>query len=493
MSMRWARGLLVVLGIACAGCGGEEPPGGPGGGPTVALARALGEPTVTVTVDLAGYAGSINIGAFPAAGQGTVYAVPLPSGQHDITTPLAFDETSGSNKIGTLTVDAVAGTISLDSTAHFQPVAPTDRVLHLKTIVFPYDPGDTAYFPVALIGVGWFSGNGGIFPVRVLDNHRYWMYMGSTANRDGTSGGFSPAPDIILRNGCAEIVPGALTERSFAVRNCRLSPRLTILTVSSSVDIPLALNGLFTLPQGRPVKVIRERLYQLGGPSSVDLETGLGYFSSTYDLFVGSEGGPDIVRFVPESKAARLFSTHNRMIEAEQVTRLTFDARGSTTDLELADGYPIHSTDLVKGRRYVVKAIRSWDPDDLVSQNFIAGRFGGEPGLIIGDDGRMTVTPAVSKHFEVYAWPPRLVAKVGTVRFGSGGIKEKLRVNATTLTGASSHCGTKVLLGRIHQLALMSPSGVPVANGGFTMDMDGHCSPTTVTFPQGTVTLDCSR
>jgi len=365
-------------------------------------------------------------------------------------------------------------------------------IIDLKTVVLPYDHNDTASFSVGLLGVATISGGGGIYFPRVLDNRRYWMILAQTSNREGTSSVFSPSADLFIRNGCAEIVPGARLAESFSVLNCRLTPRLTVVTVSPSVDIPVALLGVMTLPPGQPVKVFRERLYRFTGPSSLDLETGQAHFSSTFDLFVGAEGRSDIVRFVAESKASRYFSIHNRMIEADKVSRLVFDDNDSTTELELQSGYPIRSTDLVRGRRYMVRAARSWDPDDLISQNFIAGRFGGEPGLIIGEDGHLTVTEAVSKHFKVTAYPPRLVAKVGDVKFTVNGIKERLRVNAVILPGSADRCGTRVLTGRLHQLALIGSSGTPVASTNFTFHFDGHCSPATLTFPQGTIGLDCS-
>jgi hypothetical protein len=485
--------MLVVLASFGAGCGGEEradseEPASPPG-TVLRLQSALAEPTLTVTIDLGGYLGSINIGSSAAAGQGTAYAVELPSGQHDITTPLAFDE-SGSTKLATLTVDALAGTIALTS-PYFQPVAPGDRALHLQTVAFPYEPGDSAIFAVGLLGVGNFSGGGGVYEVRVLDNRRYRLFQGYSWNREGTSGLFSADSDLFVRNGCAEIVPGALAERSFSVQSCRLRPRLTVITVSPNLEVPVALWGVVTLPQGQPFKVIRERLYRFAGPSSLDLVTGAGEFSDRPDLFVGSEGGPDIARFLEGTRAGQLFSTNNRMIVAEKVARLTYDAAGSTTEIEIADGYPIDSTDMVKGRRYVLKALRSWDPEDLVSQRFIAGRFGGEPGVIITDDGRLQVTDAVHRHFNVVAYPPKLTARVGNVRFTAHGISEKIRVNATVIHGGA-HCATKVLTDRLHQVALIAPGGSPVASTNFTFGADGHCTPSTLTFPQGTLSLDCS-
>jgi hypothetical protein len=493
MGTRWVLTLAMLGVTAGGGCGDLGPSGNetPEREPVSPVARALAEPTVTLTIDLGGYLGSINIGAFTAAGQGTAYVVDLPSGQHDITTPFAFAEDGQSTRLATLTVDAVAGTISLSS-PHFQPVAPGDRVLHLKTLVFPYDPDGSASFPVGLLAIGGLTGGGGVSSVHVLDNRRYQIFQASSWTRDGSTSTFSALPDIFVRNGCVELVPGALVERSFSVHNCRLHPRLTVIIVGPHTDVPVALLGVQTLPPGQPFKVIRERLYRFTGPSSFDLVTGGSEFSEGPDLFVGSEGGPDVAYFLPGSKASRLFSTQNRMINAVATSRVTFDGEGSTTDLVIADGYPIDDTSFVRGRRYLVKAVRSWDPDDLVSQNFIAGRFGDEPGLTIGDDGKLTVTDAVLRHFRVSYYPPRLTAKVGNVRLSTSGFKEKIRINARILPNGAGHCGTKVLTGRLHQIALIAPGGIDVASSNFIFGFDGRCTPSTITFPQGTVTLDCS-
>jgi hypothetical protein len=518
MGNRRTSSLLALFGVVAGiGCG-EQPSEGDSSSVIQRRVSALDEPTVTVTVELGGYLGSINIGAFPAAGQGTAYAVTLPSGEHDINTPLAFDET-GSTKLATLTVDAVAGTVSLVSD-YFQPVAPADRVLHLKTIVFPYDVGDSAIFGVGLLGVGSFSGGGGVYDVHVLDNRRYQLLQSSSLNRDGTSSTFSPAPDVLLRHGCPELSADAPVTRSFSVESCRLRPRLTTITVAAGTDVPLALLGVATLPPGKPFKVVRERLYRFTGPSSLDLVTGAAEFSDRSDLFVGQDGShdsdgghdsddshhrysnhdsdgghdsDDVARFLDGTKASKLFSVRNRVITPVVTSCLTFDDSGSITDLEIADGYPIDHATLIKGRRYVAKAVRSWDPDDLVSQNFIAGRFGADPGLIIGDDGRLTVTDAVSKHFRVLSSPPRLTAKVGNIHFTVHGcLDEKVRVDARILDRLYGHCGTRVLTGRLHQIALIGANGSPVASTNFTMGYDGRCSPQTVTFPQGSIDLGCS-
>jgi hypothetical protein len=488
---------VLALVTALASCSGErqESDGGRVARATPENPRqsALDEPTVAITMDLAGYGGPIHIGDFGAADHGVVNPLSLPSGTYDIVAPFTSALEDGSPVLATLTVDALAGTISVTPSPWIDPVAPGDHTLRLRTVVYPYDASHMSAPWVLLEGVGTFTGGGAVYDLRVLDNRRYRLMMSFSWNQEGMSGVFSPSgPDAGLRDGCAEIAPEEEARRSFTVVGCRLTPRRTSITLAEGTGVPVAILGYATLLPGKPVDVISERYYRMLGPNARDIDTGTSEFSDRQDLYITGNDQPDVIQLVPGTKAASIFSGVGHTITAVKVTTVTFDPAGSTTVLETGWGYPITSTPMIRGRVYELGALRSWDPDDLPSQNEVVGRFGEQYGMTLTEAGSLQVTDAISRHLDVVATPPKLTAKVGDVRITRhGNITERVMVNETVLPDQTDPWSVKMLLGRLHQVTLVAPGDIWVARDRVLLDSEGHCAPTTLVFPDGSLTFEC--
>jgi hypothetical protein len=496
MKGNWCRGVVAVLLSIAGGCG-VEPGDAPTGGVSTSRS-ALSEPTIDVTLDPDGYLGSLNLGDFGASYLGASHPVTLTSGQYAIWAPITADLEGRNTPLATLFVDAAAGTIRVSPSSIIAPVAPGDRTVHLRTILFPYDPRDTGAFSVALWGVGWFSGAGHVSDVRVFDNRRYQMVQTPSWTRDGFGDLFSHAPDVAVRQGCAEIAPDQQAGLSFTVHGCRLAPRLSEIMVAPGTDFAIGLLGVYTLPPGHPVKVISERLYRLTGPGSVDIDTGRVEYSDRGDLYV-SANGPETTSFIDGTKASRLFAVRNHMITPDKTATVTFDPAGSITELDLGPTFNIDPISrLAVGRRYQLNSMWNWDPDDLFSQQFIDGRFGAVPGLTITEDGALQVTDAITKNLLVDTAARRLTAKVGTVHITVHDIKQKVKIDDTVLHGSEcdgKHLEFKMLLGRLHHVGVVGSDDAILTEAKFLLGFDGHCTPGTITFPkatQGSLTVSCS-